>query len=60
MVVANSSLKEEQESRRKMLLVSLQSLRFLMHQRLAVGGHYNKGNLFQLMKIRAHDISQLN
>ena len=60
MVVANSSLKKEQENRRKMLLVQLQSLRFLMCQGLVVRGHYNEGNLFQLMKIRAHDISQLN
>ena len=60
MVVANSSLKKEQENRRKMLLVQLQSLSFFMRQGLAVRGHYNEGNLFQLMKIRAHDISQLN
>lgn len=59
MVVANSSLKRDQENRRRMLLVQIQCLCFLLRQGLAIRGHNDEGNLFQLMKMRAHDIPQL-
>ncbi len=42
-----------------MLLAQLQSLHFLMHQGLAVRGHCNEGNLYQLLKLRSSDIPQL-
>lgn len=39
----------DQELRRKMLLIQLHSLPFLMRQGLAVRGHNYEGNLSQLM-----------
>ena len=46
MTLTISCVTKDQELRRKMVLIQLHSLRFLMRQGLAVRGHYNEGNLF--------------
>ena len=55
----SSQLYRDQAEHRKMLMKLLTSLKFLMRQGLAVRGHIEEGNLFQLLKCRAEDVSGL-
>ena len=60
--MVNSAVKKDQESRRKMLLKQLSSLKYLLRQGLAIRGHSNnkEGNLDQLLQLRKEDISELD
>ena len=55
----NSSLQKDQKVKREMLLVQLHCVRFLMRQGLAVRGHNDQGNLYQLMQLIAMYIPNL-
>ena len=49
-------VEHDQVERRKMFLIQLSSLRYLLRQGLAIRGHEEEeGNLSQLMKVRAED-----
>ena len=53
--VANTAFKKQQEVNRRMLLIQLRNLRFLMRQGLSFRGQGEEGNLHQLMKLQAED-----
>ncbi|CAF4270051.1 unnamed protein product [Rotaria sp. Silwood2] len=62
-VAAQISLvhQNQQAQRRKMLLVQLKSIKFLLRQGLALRGHTEEeGNLIQVLKLKQDDISELS
>jgi len=51
----------QQAERRKMFLIQVECIRYLLRQGLALRGHVeNEGNLIQLLKLREADIPGLN
>ena len=61
-MMVNSAIKKDQESRRKMLLKQLGSLKYLLRQGLAIRGHSNnkEGNLDQLLELQKEDTPDLD
>ncbi|CAF2781386.1 unnamed protein product [Rotaria sp. Silwood2] len=62
-VAAQISLthKSQQAQRRKMLLIQVQAIKFLLRQGLALRGHAEiEGNLIQLLKLRQSDTNELS
>lgn len=53
--------KNQQVQRRKMLLIQVQAVKFLLRQGLALRGHVEiEGNLIQLLKLRQSDTNELS
>ena len=56
----STQLKQSQQLHRKMLMIQLSSLRFLLRQGLAIRGHDEiDGNLFQLLLLRREECPEL-
>ncbi len=60
--MVSSVEQKQQETRRKMLLKQLESLKYLLCQGLAIRGHSNsdEGNLQQLLLLRKEDVHDLD
>jgi len=55
------ALKKQQEQRRRLFMVQVSSLKYLLRQSVAFRGHIDdEGNLFQLMQLRYDDVPGLN
>lgn len=56
----DEQLKQDQQLHRRMLLLQLSSLRYLLHQGLAIRGHEQiEGNLMQLLLLRSEECCEL-
>ena len=55
------AIKKQQEHRRRLFMVQVSSLKYLLRQGMAFRGHIDdEGNLFQLMELRCDDVLGLN
>lgn len=57
----NLTYQGQQAQRRRMLLIEVECIRYLLRQGLALRGHTeDEGNLIQLLKLRAADVDGLS
>ena len=57
----NVTHKNQQEQRRKMLLIQAQVIKFLLRQSVALRGHVEaEGSLIQLLKLKQNDVNELS